>query len=65
MIVHRIFRGHRLHMFDGRVLSVQGSYKIRKTQWYLCVNDASRDRVDIDRDSVLQFQREGKCTVTL
>ena len=62
--VHRIFRGYRLRMACGCTVVVQGSYKIRSTQWYLCIDETSGSRVDIDRDSVMLRQREGTCQVT-
>jgi hypothetical protein len=61
----RIFNGYKLQFSDEpHPLEVVGSYKIRKTYWYI-TKRPNGDRVSIMRDRVLEDLQSGNLQVTL
>lgn len=62
-IVARIHVGHKI-ITEDNVFEVLGSMSIRKNYKYIC-KDSSGNKVTLDREDVLQAQRDGDAKVSL
>jgi len=63
MIVAKIYVGHKI-IVGAKEFAVIGNMKSRSGYKYICLDDSGK-KVSLDREDVLQAQRDGEATVSL
>lgn len=63
-VVAKIYKGYKLELVQSKtVLTVLGSQTLRGQQYYLCRRDCDSSLVSVNRQEVLDAQKDGSLKV--